>query len=188
MSKTCGDFGGHKRQDDKGPCGLDAGWKTDHPGEGKCTLHGGSVTGRPVIHGRYSVKHKQELQDKMQEFLEDPQPGNLMSELALQRAMLQDFVERLGDTVLIDVIMRKHVFDMIESISKVVERISRILNSTAITAAELQLLQMALPDLLLRYIDEPEKRLAFMGELRQLIGTPSQAHRSQITSSVSDQD
>ncbi len=188
MGKKCGDFGGRKRQGDKGPCGQAAGWKTDHPGNGKCTLHGGSVTGRPVIHGRYSVKHKQELQDKMQEFLEDPQPGNLMSELALQRAMLQDFVERLGDTVLIDVIMRKHVFDMIESISKVVERISRILNSTAITAAELQLLQMALPDLLLRYIDEPEKRLAFMGELRQLIGTPSQAHRSQITSSVSDQD
>ncbi len=155
---------------------------------GRCRMHGGTNPGRPIITGRYSVKHRQELQDKMQEFLEDPNPGNLMSELALQRAMLQDFVERLGDTVLIDVIMRKHVFEMIESISKVVERISRILNSTAITAAELQLLQMALPDLLLRYIDEPKKRLAFMGELRQLIGSANRPDRSQITSSVSDQD
>lgn len=40
MSKaaTCGDYGGQKRGGE--PCGREAGWGTDHLGEGRCKDHG----------------------------------------------------------------------------------------------------------------------------------------------------
>ena len=169
------------------PCGQRAGWGTDHVGDGRCKLHGGNA-GRPIIHGRYSIKHRESLQAKMQEFLEDENPGNLMSELALQRAMLQDFLERLGTEIPINVVMRKHVFDMVESISKVIERVTRILNQSALTIAEVKLLEMTILDLLLRYIDDPQKRLSFMGEFRRLVGSTHRTDRGQASSGLSDQD
>ena len=43
---------------------------------GRCRMHGGKA-GRPITHGRYSVKHRASLQAKMNEFLDDPQPGNI---------------------------------------------------------------------------------------------------------------
>ena len=182
--ERCADYGGKRRKTGL-PCRKPAGWGVKDTSTGKCRIHGGGNEGRPIIHGRYSIKHKQDLQERMQEFLADPNPGSLMDELALQRAMLQDFIERLYDDIKVDVTMRKHVFDMVDSISKVVERISRIINQTALTQADIQLLQAVLPDLLLRYIDDPEKRLAFMVELRQTIGSSYQTSRSQVALAVS---
>jgi len=167
--KKCGDFGGKKRRT-KTPCSQPAGWGTDHAGEGRCKLHGGSSTGRPIIHGRYSVKHRESLQSKTDEFLNDPEPGNLMSELALARAFLQDFLDRVTEGS-INKETREHLFDMIESVGKLVERISRILNQTALTQGELQFLQARLVDLVIKYIDDPNKQAAFLGELRASVGS-----------------
>ena len=44
MSQYCG----RNYRDGSGePCGLPAGWGTDHPGEGACKLHGGNSPGGP---------------------------------------------------------------------------------------------------------------------------------------------
>ena len=132
---------------------------------GRCRMHGGKA-GRPITHGRYSVKHRASLQAKMNEFLDDPQPGNLKHELALQRALLQDFLDRLGDPNLISIKVRVHAFDMIDAISRLVERISRILNQTALTQIEVQLMLSTFQDLLLEFIDDPDRRLEFMDKFR----------------------
>ena len=133
-------------------------------------MHGGTNPGAPIKHGRYSIKHRESLQKKQEQFLEDPEPGNLMDELALGRAFLQDFLERLSDAP-INQKTRDHVFDMIESVGKLVERISRILNQTALTQSELQFLQARLVDLVIKYIDDPNKQAAFLGELRASVGS-----------------
>ncbi len=134
-------------------------------------MHGGTNPGRPIIHGRYSVKHQQSLQEKYQRFLEDPEPGSLLSELALLRTLFQDFLDRFTDTVFIDKKTRDHAFDMAEGIGKLVERINRIFNQTALTQHDLQYLQVVLTNLLVKHIDDPEKRATFLAELRSAIGS-----------------
>ena len=132
---------------------------------GRCRMHGGKSTG-PIVHGRYSVKHKAKLQAKMDKFLNDPQPGNLMHEIALMRALLQDFLDRLGDPIGISIKMRTHVFDMADDIGRMIERLSRMLNQTALTQIEVQLMLTTFQDLMLEFIDEPERRLEFMDKFR----------------------
>lgn len=146
-------------------CRRPAGWGTDHPGEGKCKLHGGSATGRPIIHGRYSVKHRAALAEKVAQFLDDPAPGDLSHELALTRALLQDYLDRFGDGQPLPYEDMSRILDIVESVGRMVERISRILNSTALTQVEVQYLQARLADLIVKYIDDPNKRFAFMDEL-----------------------
>lgn len=155
-------------------------------GRSVCRLHGGNA-GRPLIHGRYSVEHRKSLEEKVQKFLEDPAPGDLTSELALMRALLQDFLGRFPDGVPMPNKAIGHIFGMVEQVSKLVERISRILNATALTQVELHYLQVTLIDLLMRYIDEPDKRIAFVGELRSAIGSSrgnSDRSRESITARI----
>ncbi len=48
---TCG----ANAKQSKKPCKRPAGWGTDHPGEGRCKLHGGSSTGPKTAQGRLKV-------------------------------------------------------------------------------------------------------------------------------------
>jgi hypothetical protein len=170
MTALCRDFGGKNRRTGK-PCELIAGWGTDHVGSGKCRKHGGGPNmGRPIEHGRYSVKHAQSLQDKVEAFRHDPEPGNLLDELALNRALLQDMLDKMLDgPVTADA--RRHIFDMTESIGKTVERIAKIRNQTALTAAEVAYVTARFSDLMVQYIDDPAKRAAFLDELERSVGT-----------------
>lgn len=137
---------------------------------GRCRMHGGKATGRPIIHGRYSLKHRESLQAKMQQFLDDPQPGELYDELALIRTLLQDYLDRFPDGVPLALSDMKAIVEINESIGRMVERISRILNQTALTQADILYLRAMLVDLIVRYIDEPDRRDAFFDELRLALG------------------
>ena len=158
-----------------GKCKQRAGWGTDHIGDGKCKLHGGKSPGAPIIHGRYSIKHREKLQAKVDQFLEDPQPGSLLDELALERALLQDLLDKITDQT--DQKTRGAIIFLISEIRKTVESISRMMNQTALTQADINYLQAVLTGLLIRYIDDPEKRCAFMGELRRAMGSDASASR-----------
>jgi hypothetical protein len=133
---------------------------------GRCKLHGGMATGRPLTTGRYSLKHRASLAEKMQAFRADPQPGDLADELALMRALLADYLERFptGQPLVYEDIER--VVGLLSEISKLVERINRIMTTTALTAAEVQYLQARLADLVTTYV-EPQKQEAFLLELSQ---------------------
>jgi len=132
---------------------------------GRCRMHGGPNPGRPIIHGRYSLAHRTALADKVQTFLDDPRPGDLSAELALMRALLQDYLSRFPDGVKLPVQEIERIMSMVETVSRLVERIARILNTTALTAAEVQLLQARIVDLLVKYVDDPAQRLAFLDDL-----------------------
>ncbi len=179
--ERCGDYGGKRRQSGV-PCGKPAGWGVKDTTTGKCRIHGGANEGRPIIHGRYSVKHRKKLQSSIQKFLDDPKPGDLTAELALNHALLQDFLDRFPDGTTMSVKEMNIIYDMVDDIGKTVERISRILNQTALTQADINYLQAVLTDLLTMYIDDPEKRASFLGELRQAMGPDASTNRKFIES------
>jgi hypothetical protein len=139
-------------------------------GATRCRMHGAKA-GRPPVHGRYSLAHRAGLAEKAARFLEDPAPGDLTGELALVRALLQDYLDRLGgDHQDLGAEQIQAVFGMVEQIGRTVERISRMLNATALTQADVQYLQASLADLVVRYIDDPDKRRQFLDELRTAVG------------------
>lgn len=156
-----------------------------------CRLHGagnankGKQGGRPIVHGRYSFKHAASLQGKVQEYLADPEPGNLLHELALMRALLQDFLDKMTDGA-VDARSRGYAFEMAESISRTVERIAKIQNQTALTSAEVAYITARLSDLIVKYIDDPAKRAAFIEELTGVVGTRAEypAARYELASGV----
>lgn len=77
-----------------GICGQRAGARTDHEGAGKCWLHGGLT---PIRSGRYSSIQREALRDLIARHEADPDPLNILPELAAARALFQDFVERYDE-------------------------------------------------------------------------------------------
>lgn len=58
---------------------------------GRCWLHGGRT---PIKHGRYSRIQRQSVRELAEQFEADPDPLNLLPELAQARALYADYLER----------------------------------------------------------------------------------------------
>lgn len=76
------------------PCKQPAGWGTDHPGQGKCKLHGGKSL---IKHGRYSTIQRPRIRELLEQHENDPEPMNLLPEVQLLRSLITDFVERYDE-------------------------------------------------------------------------------------------
>src|SRR6266851_1476940 len=85
---------GARRRQGPGTCRQAAGWKTDHPGAGRCKLHGG---GTPIKHGLYSKLKRKTLQEALNETPDDSITLALDNEIRLLRAMVKDMLEREAD-------------------------------------------------------------------------------------------
>ena len=77
-----------------GKCKQPAGLRTDHPGEGRCYLHGGMT---PIKSGRYSKVKRTALRELIEAHAGDPDPLDVLPEIAAARALFQDFVERYDE-------------------------------------------------------------------------------------------
>lgn len=73
------------------PCKKEAGWGTDHLGQGRCKLHGGAT---PIKHGRYSSITRPRIKELLEQFEDDPSPLDLLPEVKLLRALVTDYIER----------------------------------------------------------------------------------------------
>ena len=73
------------------PCRHPAGFRTDHPGTGRCWLHGGKSLIRT---GRYATVERPHIQALLEQFAADPDPLNLTPEVLLTRALLMDYINR----------------------------------------------------------------------------------------------
>jgi hypothetical protein len=75
-----------------GACKRPAGSGTDHPGQGRCKLHGGAT---PIKHGRYSSIQRPRVRDLLAQLDTDgTDPLDLEPELQLLRALVLDYIER----------------------------------------------------------------------------------------------
>jgi hypothetical protein len=135
-----------------------------------CRMHGagtpsrGTTGGAPPTHGRYSAKRRESLQEKIQEYRAEDDPGELWEELALLRALLQEWLSDLEkierDTV--DVIL-----DLQDSIRRTLDTINKIKTRTALTAAEVEFLQARIADVFTSYVPR-EQRDDALNELKQI--------------------
>lgn len=87
---------GAKKRQGEGDCTRPAGWGTDHVGQGRCKLHGGS---NPIKHGRYSKVTRPRIAELLRQFEDDPDPLDLLPEVQLLRALIIDFIERYDEYV-----------------------------------------------------------------------------------------
>ncbi len=149
-------------------CQQPAGWGTAHVGQGRCKLHGGNA-GAPIVTGRYSIK-RQELARKAQEFAGDTTPGDLTGELILMRALLQDYLDRFEDGIPLPLSDIERIFGMVEAIGRLVERIAKILATTALTQVEVQRFEQAFLTELPKYVPEPTKRVEFIKAIGWALG------------------
>ena len=143
-----------------------------------CRMHGagsphqgrpGGGDGRPIITGRYSLTHRKSLEAKAQAFANDANPADLAGEILLMRALLQDYLDRFGDDQRLPHDDITRLFDMLESIGRMVERRAKMLNATALTQAEVQYLQARIADLLITYVPDADARARFWRELSEPI-------------------
>ncbi len=81
----------HANKRKGGTCTRPAGWGTNHVGQGRCKLHGGNNV---IKHGRYSIIRRESLRDLAGHFEADPDPLNLLPDLAQCRALYTDFLNR----------------------------------------------------------------------------------------------
>lgn len=88
----------------------------------------------------------------------------------LMRALLQEYLDRFGDNDRLPYDDIARIFSMVEAISRLVERIAKILAATALTQAEVQYLQARIVDLLSTYVPDPNKRTEFLDALSASIG------------------
>jgi len=104
-------------KDDGRPCELTAGRGTAHRGAGCCTHHEGKgLENGPdaekadeieapeppeallSLPGRYGSVQSARLQELMAEFAQDPDPLNLMPDVALLRGLIAQMIEQCGTT------------------------------------------------------------------------------------------
>lgn len=77
------------------PCQRPAGWGTDHPGEGRCKLHGG--VGQKAGLRYADLNTRPRLRELVERFAADDNPSDLSHELTLLRALVTDYVERYDE-------------------------------------------------------------------------------------------
>ena len=142
-----------------------------------CRMHGagspkeGTTGGAPPKHGRYSVKARSGLEEKIRQYREDENPAGQWDELALLRALLQEWLNDLGtlDEEAISVIL-----DLQGSIRRTLDTINKIQTRSALTAAEVEYLQARIADLFKTYVPA-ERRADALNELKKL--TAPNGHR-----------
>lgn len=88
------DICGAKTKKDGSPCQKPAGWGTDHPGIGKCKLHGGAS---PIKHGLYSKYTDHRLAEMVDRLAEDEELLDLRKSIALQQSIILSILEKLDE-------------------------------------------------------------------------------------------
>ncbi len=143
--------GARKRQPKgtKEKCTQAAGWGTDHPGEGRCKLHGGAS---PIKHGRYSTITRKSIRQRMDALAADKNPLDLEPDLLLLRALLVDYIERYdaftealfawhdsyrnngnSEPKPIQLLDISDASTIIEKVSRVVERVHKIRSESSLS-------------------------------------------------------
>ena len=134
-------------------------------------MHGGTNPGRPPITGRYSKVLRAALRQKLAEFLADGDYANIAEELCLQRALLAEHLAGLeGRTLTLEDTDR--LLFWTTRITMTAERASRIESRTALTIAEVRLLEAGIVSLLQQMLS-PSQAEEFSRRLAAMLGEHS---------------
>lgn len=148
---------------------------------GRCRMHGGaSLSGAEhpnYRHGRYSTYLPASIEEKMQAVSESD-PLDLLPELHVQRALFAQHINSFeGKTITAFDI--GFLMSWSAEIGRMVERIVKMRNDTALTAAEVALIAARIPDVVTRYIHDPIQQQQFVADLFSAVGASATANTSQ---------
>lgn len=158
-------------------CKSRAGTGTDHPGEGRCKLHGGNTD---IIHGlarRYSGVKTERIRDLIAQHANDPDPLDILPEIAAARALFQDFIERYEDNSRaliawhesyisdkavnpkpVQVLDIADAYRILDTVSRMVERVEKVRAANAISRPDLNRIMNEMGRAVLLNVVEEETR------------------------------
>lgn len=134
----------------------------------------GNPGGRPPKPGRYSKALTDAQRERYRAHMEDPDAWDLVDELAILRMQLEEVLG--GPHIWLDEdedvagLPVKATVRLIDAIGRTILRIHQMVNADKLTAAHVRLLQVALIDLIDRYVHEPEAREQFLAQLEATLG------------------
>ena len=138
----------------------------------RCRKHGGVPnTGRPPIHGRYSVVAKGALREKLQRWEESEEDWrSCRAEIAVQQSLLETFVSKLPEDGRITGKDHALAQSWTTAITQAKLRACKIEQSTALTSREVQLLQAVFARELVALVGE-ERAAGFLDRVADLLST-----------------
>jgi hypothetical protein len=143
---------------------------------GRCKLHGGaslkgaeSATYKHGRTSRYTNYLPAKIKSKVDTF-EDSDALDLQPELQVQRALFADYLMRFEVGMQLGASDIALLMQWSAEIGKSVERIVKMRNESALTAAEMAFIAARIPDVVSRFIDDPDKQRAFISELLGIVG------------------
>lgn len=147
----------------------------------------GSKGGRPIVNGTRSerlAKVRDELAEKIEQYLDDEEPDSLDQELAILKALRDRALEKDGDVrvivtkkgneVSIEYDSTPTVAMLTDTIRKTAASRTRMRNQTAYTQASIALILANIADIIRKYVPEGE-RAAVAREIRSAGGLLSES-------------
>ena len=138
-----------------------------------CRMHGAGGKSKPnlggIKHGRYSRLKTKAIASLIADFENDPDPLNLMAELATARALFQDFTDRYSestDALILwsrssdaakptQILNIRDAGKMVSEITRIVERIEKVRSSNAISRPELMRVLTEMSRVVSSLVDDP---------------------------------
>lgn len=152
----------------------------------RCHFHGGAPgSGRPIVTGRYSKVLRSSLRQKYEDHLADDNYRELRCEIAIERALFSEYLSRFPDGIVLSAEDLGRLFDWSDKIGRMIERVARIENQTALTAREVQFLEVTIVNLLGQYVPD-DKREDFAAQLARALGSESIASLPSSQPTTSD--
>ena len=132
-------------------------------------MHGGAPgSGRPPVHGRYSKVLKGQLLEAYREAAADElKVLDVGGEIVLIRALIGDYLARSQDNLSAEETGR--VIGWAGEVSKSANRLSQIESRAALTARQVQLLEVVIVRVLAEFLT-PAERVRFGQRLQQELG------------------
>ena len=147
-------------------CGKSPGWGTSHKGSGRCIHH--SNWRKPYwmtdgLRNRKSIREY--MLKKIQAYASMPDALDLTRELATQRAALELMVETMDGSGVDLNKMAEKVIRMSEYVGEMADRISKMQHRESFTMGQLMYVQVAVSEILRKYVTEPQTLEKAVGEL-----------------------
>lgn len=140
---------------------------------GRCRLHGGCTPSGPdnanYKHGRYAAVFKGQLAEKFNDASKDPMPMDLLPELAVQRSLLSQYLERATNKQHLNAADNERISALAQDVVRTATMIGKMRNDEALTANEIRFLQAGILRLMEKYVPDTDTRRNFVSELTRLI-------------------
>ena len=140
---------------------------------GRCRLHGGATPSGAESanfrHGRYSQAFKGKMAERFAKASADDKPLDLLPELAVSRAMLEAYGEKVSNKKSVSAGDVKNVNGLALDVVRIASTIAKVRNDEALTIAELMFIKKGMMMLMEKYVPDSDERRNFIADLSALI-------------------